>query len=443
MVIMAYFWPSLPAKRQLRMLDDALQQCSAEDFDDRSVEALGSAIRAAKVAGVSAERVGAASATLQQRLDERLVRLHATQRREDVAALNAAMAAAATDSDEGALERLEGVLAESSGAPVALVGEAEAALMRLRRERLEARLRAAIASSAEAALQRAVAEARKLHDRREACAVPKALLAEAEAVLQGARRVAAARSQLERTMEMSGPAALRRAVDAARTDPHMPPETIARAEALLAEREREQRRHRWLEALYEAQRRQAEEHLGRWRASHNLPGWGCPRCTFANAGHMPACEICEAPRPAHAAPPTAAPLWPSASSWASAVASPSHRIQALATEVERRRRGAHQHGAHQQDSPAWLFFVRAAYDHFPAPGLTPAQRAKAKASLHRASNSRLSRTAPRALMEAIRIYHPDKNRVDEYGAEWAAAAEELTKMATALYTEHRRLLEAA
>ena len=48
----------------------------------------------------------------------------------------------------------------------------------------------------------------------------------------------------------------------------------------------------------------------------------------------------------------------------------------------------------------------------------------------------------KVLRRALTLYHPDKNREDARGAEWAATAEELAKMATALLEEYRRKIRA-
>ena len=53
-------------------------------------------------------------------------------------------------------------------------------------------------------------------------AIDSALLDEAEQVLQSIRRQDAAAQRLRRVVEMSGPAALAKAVEVARGDPHMP-----------------------------------------------------------------------------------------------------------------------------------------------------------------------------------------------------------------------------
>ena len=43
-----------------------------------------------------------------------------------------------------------------------------------------------------------------------------------------------------------------------------------------------------------------------------------------------------------------------------------------------------------------------------------------------------------ALRKALLLYHPDKNRADNHGREWASTAEAVTRMATALLDYYRR-----
>ena len=89
--------------------------------------------------------------------------------------------------------------------------------------------------------------------------------------------------------------------------------------------------------------------------------------------------------------------------------------------------------------PAWLYLVTEAYERFPSPALSDSQLARAKASAKQAANSQISRTILRALMEMIRTYHPDKNRI--FGAAWSAIAEELTKLGVHLYSEYQTRIE--
>ena len=44
----------------------------------------------------------------------------------------------------------------------------------------------------------------------------------------------------------------------------------------------------------------------------------------------------------------------------------------------------------------------------------------------------------RALRRALTHYHPDKNRAELYGAEWAQLAEDVSKMLTELLEHYRR-----
>ena len=107
------------------------------------------------------------------------------------------------------------------------------------------------------------------------------------------------------------------------------------------------------------------------------------------------------------------------------------RIDSLAREAHRRL------GDPSARPPAWLFFLNEAYKQFPPPGLAAPQLAKARLSLRTAEKSRIGRTVLRVLMDAIRAYHPDKNRAEEHGPLWARIAEELTEAVTTLYSEYR------
>ena len=55
----------------------------------------------------------------------------------------------------------------------------------------------------------------------------------------------------------------------------------------------------------------------------------------------------------------------------------------------------------------------------------------------------MSSGVTRALRRSLLLYHPDKNRKDIHGAEWAEAAEELAKLATVLLENYRRRIKAS
>ena len=423
------------SSRQKASAEAALTNAS----DNQSIDDLVVALNDAKAQGVDTNRIAAAQADLQGLLDKRLHEAQAMQLDKDSVRLRRAIEQAANGKvNDSALTRLEAALNEGreSGLPSELLAEGINALSDGRAKVLENALRAAIARQSDTALYTAIKDAKKAAERRDGThvRVGRELMVEAEEALRVTRRAAQKTAMLERTMEMAGPAALERALAAARHDPHMPEETVARAEAVLQERRREQRYHRLLEALQEAQQKALEERRARWRFKRvRLPDWPCPRCTFVNNGPMPFCEMCEADRPAaHVAAAMAA----AGETSDDAQAEELRQLGALAVEVRRRLDDP------RAWPPAWLHFLRVAYAQFPAPGLRPEQLNKARARLQQAAKSRIARTVPRALMEFIRLYHPDKNRVEDHGPLWAKVAEALTKIATHLLGEYKAKIQA-
>ena len=85
--------------------------------------------------------------------------------------------------------------------------------------------------------------------------------------------------------------------------------------------------------------------------------------------------------------------------------------------------------------PAWQLFLQTVYSELPPRGLSAEQSATEAASL--AEVAAMSSGVLRALRRALLLYHPDKNRAEEHGGEWAAVAEEVTKMATSLLLHYR------
>ena len=108
---------------------------------------------------------------------------------------------------------------------------------------------------------------------------------------------------------------------------------------------------------------------------------------------------------------------------------PQARLAALANEL----------GDHLSDPrlqpPAWQLFLETVYSELPPKGLSAEQTAKEAANL--AEVAAMSSGVLRALRRALLLYHPDKNRAEEHGGEWAAVAEEVTKMATSLLLHYR------
>lgn len=90
--------------------------------------------------------------------------------------------------------------------------------------------------------------------------------------------------------------------------------------------------------------------------------------------------------------------------------------------------------------PAWEYFLLVSYETFPPPALDAAQVAAEVAEVRRTAP--MSTAVIRALRKALTLYHPDKNRAEELGAEWAAMAEELAKMASLLLETYRRKITA-
>ena len=381
-------------------------------------------------------------------MDERLAASQAASVAEAVASLQGLMDAAA--SSEGAsvgdLDALDAALPEAreNGVPSALMQEAQGVLKRARARHSEKGLREAIASRSQKALHRELAAARKSTPKgRKGAAsgrggrgggssaardggegggeIDPGLVEEADRLLQTLRRQDAAAARLRRSIEMSGPAALAREVEAARSDPHMPPGELRRAERALVRRLKEQRLQKWLRVLQEARQALAVEAHRAWQAEQ-LAGWHAE--LVSGEGELSAQSEAELKR---------------------ALELLTHEVKKRLARAERAstqsRAQSKSHAVMTDVEPAWVFLVREAYERFPSPALSAAQLARAKASSKQAASSQLSRTVLRALMELIRVYHPDKNA--QFGRAWSAIAEELTKLAVMLYQEYQTRLEYA
>jgi hypothetical protein len=307
-----------------------------------------------------------------------------------------------------ALEALEAGVADAreEGVAAATIRDAEVALQLGRKQHAEATLRAALVSGREAALAAAVTSVKKAARRSSGGRagggrtplVDAALITEAEKTLTRLRSQSAARDRLRRVVEMSGPAALARAIDAARTDPHMPAGEVARAERVLLRRRREQRILRWLHVLREAQRSQVlAERRSLWSKQLNS------RTFDGSLSHaqmlVSIAQLQAQVRMRLQQPPSASP-------------------------------------------PAWLYLINECYERFPTPALTPVQLARAHKSARQAAQSHLRRSVLRALMDLIRNYHPDKNRPESFGEAWASLAEELTKLAVEVHSEYKTRIDA-
>ncbi len=403
------------------------------------IEQLQNAADAAKTADVDGALLVSAGAALQRLLDKRLEQAQAETLNAARIKLRRAIDEAVATPEAATLARLEVELTEGeeSGASSELLAEGRRALSSGGATLLERTVRLAMAKEDERELHLALREARRVAEQRgSGVRLPRKLMDEAESALKRIRRVAQKRNALESVILMSGPAALERALQAARADCEMPSDVLAKAEATLAERQREARYCKWLEALQGAQQRLLDEKHARWRGRRRRQrpaDWACPACTFVNNGSMPFCEMCEVDKPA-------APPEPPSPAGAGAPADEADALElqqcaALAAEARRRLADPTARPA------AWLFFLRTAYRDFPPPHVSLTQLNRARASLEHAAKSRVSRSVPRALMDAIRLYHPDKNPANEYGSLWPRVAEELTKLATLLYAEYRARIE--
>ena len=90
---------------------------------------------------------------------------------------------------------------------------------------------------------------------------------------------------------------------------------------------------------------------------------------------------------------------------------------------------------------AHSIFVFVAYQHWPPRAWTRAQCQEEADAVH--SIPPMSTDVIKALRRALTMYHPDKNRKDIHGAEWAEAAEELAKLSTVLLENYRRRIKAS
>ena len=414
------------AKAQEDALDSLRAAMEVEDDLDGVMKALAAAKEACANNDTGSPLLTEAAELVQKILDARLAASQANSAAEACEVLNKLMAASLAD-DAGplSLEALESALpeADEAGVPQRLLAQAVATLKTARARQSEKKLRAAITSRSERTLYQELTSARKATPRRPfstsrsssrsggggggtiggggAVAIDSALLDEAEQVLQSIRRQDAAAQRLRRVVEMSGPAALAKAVEVARGDPHMPAKELARAERALARRQREQKLMRWLHVLQEAHRAQVMQ-AQRERQAVQRDGW---QAELQSGGELSAVSEAELKQ----------------------------QVGVLHQEVHKRL------GNPFAKPPAWLYLVTEALERFPSPALSAPQLARAKASARQAANSQISRTVLRALMEMIRTYHPDKNQA--YGEAWSAIAEELTKLGVHLYSEYQTRID--
>ena len=90
--------------------------------------------------------------------------------------------------------------------------------------------------------------------------------------------------------------------------------------------------------------------------------------------------------------------------------------------------------------PAWQQFLLTLYAEFPPPTLDAQQcEAEARAVV---ATAPMSAGVLKCLRRALLLYHPDKNRAEDTGAEWAALAEEVSKMGTELMAHYRQRVAA-
>ena len=90
----------------------------------------------------------------------------------------------------------------------------------------------------------------------------------------------------------------------------------------------------------------------------------------------------------------------------------------------------------QLQPPAWQFLLLALYRHYPPRSITASECA-AEASNVQGIES-MSGGVLRALRRSLLLYHPDKNRSQDHGDEWAGQAEQITRIATAVLDYYRR-----
>ena len=138
-------------------------------------------------------------------------------------------------------------------------------------------------------------------------------------------------------------------------------------------------------------------------------------------------------RPAYesAPPPRSRELPPSTRpAAAEAPLTPTQRLDRLQLELTERLANP------RLQPPAWQHFLLTAYSAFIPPSLTPAQAASEAAEAR--AIAPMSTGVIRALRRALTLYHPDKNRPQDHGEEWAHLAEELAKLATVLLETYRR-----
>jgi hypothetical protein len=161
------------------------------------------------------------------------------------------------------------------------------------------------------------------------------------------------------------------------------------------------------------------------------PPQPAPDAQRAHAGAQAAGAPPPPPRPA--APPREPPPEPPPPE----PVEPRAQLSRLATQVSERL------GNPSLTPPAWQLFLHTVYME---PTLLPRMLSREQSAREAAALAELpsmSSGVLRALRKALTLYHPDKNRAEEHGAEWAGLAEEVSKMATALLEHYRARITTA
>ena len=95
----------------------------------------------------------------------------------------------------------------------------------------------------------------------------------------------------------------------------------------------------------------------------------------------------------------------------------------------------------QLQPPAWQHFLLNVYTHYPPPSLSEEERTRELSEVARIEGMSVGVT--KALRRLLLLYHPDKNRAGSYSESWAAEAEQIARMATALLDYYRRRIQSS